>query len=211
MSCSAGEAGEAGDQPVRREDQEAGVAHADEHHEAEVGRVVVAGIIAVLDPLIAILEAGLIAMVTVGDEDRLARHQAADGGVRFEVVDDPEPVLDPEVVGCHHRRAVAESLLDGSQHRALGVGIEAEDRAEIEAGRVVEGQAVRLGAGERLLVRVDLPLAERLQPDPSQEAPSAVLHAVDLERLIVNVERGVVLLAEDAVAQPFLEEPGGGA
>ena len=74
---------------------------------------------------------------------------------------------------------------------------------------MVEGQPVGLGAGEGLLVRVDLPLAERLQPDPGEEAPAGVRLALDLERLLVDVERDVVVLAEDALSQPVLEEPGG--
>ena len=150
-------------------------------------------------PLVAVLQAGLVAMVAVGDEDRLGRHQAADGGLRLLVVDDPEPVLDAEVVGRHQRRAVAQARLDGAEHLAVGVGIEAEDRAEVEPGRVVERQPVGLRAGERLLVRVDLPLAERLQPDPRQEAPAGVRRPLDLEGLVVDVERGVVVLAEDAL------------
>ena len=51
-------------------------------------------------------------MVAVGDEDRLGGHQAPDRGMGLLVVDDPEPVLDAEVVGRHQGRAVAQARLD---------------------------------------------------------------------------------------------------
>ena len=54
-----------------------------------------------------------------------------------------------------------------------------------------------------------LPLAERLEPDAGEEALAGVGPALDLERLMVDVERGLVVLAEDALPQPVLEEPGG--
>ena len=152
---------------------------------------------------------GLVAVMAVGDEDRLGGHQATDRGMRLLVVDDPEPVLDAQVIGRHQRSAVAQARLDGAQHLAVGVGIEPEDRAEVESGRVVEGQAVGLGARERLLVRVDLPLAERLEPHPGQESLARMRLALDLEGLLVDVERDVVFLAEHALAQPVLQEPGG--
>ncbi len=79
------------------------------------------------------------------------------------------------------------------------VGIEPEDRAQVEPGGVVEGQPVGLGAGQRLLVRIDLPLAERLEPHPRQEALAGVRFALDLERLLVDVKCRVIVLAEDAL------------
>ena len=60
-----------------------GVAHAHQHHQAEIGRVVVARQLAGLRQLVAILQPGLVAVMAVGDEHRLGGHQAADGGVRL--------------------------------------------------------------------------------------------------------------------------------
>ena len=170
-----GQAGKPGDEPVRGQDDQAGVAHADEHHHAEVGRVVGAGQLARGGELVAELEAGLVAMVAVGDEDRLRRPiSPCDRGVRRLVVDRPEPVDDAEVVRRLERGPVADAGLGGAEDRAFGVGIEAEDRAEVVPGRIEEGEAVGLGAGERLLVRIDPPLAERLEPDPGQEPLAGV-------------------------------------
>ena len=148
-------------------------------------------------------------MVAVGDEDGLGGHQPADGGVRLLIGHDPEPVFDPQVIGRHQRRAIAQTGLDRALDFLGGVGIEAEDGTEIETGRVVEGQAVGLGAGEGLFVGVDLALADRLEANPRQESLARVLFAVDFEGLVVDIERRVVVLAENPLAQPVLEEPGG--
>ena len=86
----------------------------------------------------------------------------------------------------------------------VGVGIEPEDGAQVEAGRVVEGQAVGLGAGQGLLVGIDLPLADRLEPHPRQEPLARVLLALDLECLVVDVKGGVIVLAENALRSQSL-------
>ena len=132
---------------------------------------------------VAELQAGLVAVVAVGDEDGLGAHQALQGGDRGRVVDLPEPVDDAEVVGRLLRGPVADAGLGRLDDLVVVVGVEAEDRAEVVLGRVEEGQAVGLGAGEGLLVGVDLPLAERLEPDPGQEPLAGVGLALDLEGL----------------------------
>ena len=105
--------GEARDQPVSRQDQRPGVAHADQHHQAEVRWIVVRRTARRLGSSSSrIFQAGLVAVVAVGDEDGPGGHQAADRGVSLRVVDDPEPVLDAEVVGRHQRRTIADSRLE---------------------------------------------------------------------------------------------------
>ena len=54
------------------------------------------------------LQAGLVAVVAVGDEDRLGGHQPPDGGVCLLIGQEPEPVFDPQVIGRHQRGAIAE-------------------------------------------------------------------------------------------------------
>jgi len=104
------------------------------------------------------------------------------------IVEDPEPILDAQVIGRHQGRAVAQAGPHDSLDLTFPVGIKPEDRAEVEPGRVVEGQSIGLGAGEGLLVRIDLALAERLQPDPGEETPAGMRLALDLERLLIDVE-----------------------
>ena len=71
------------------------------------------------------LSAGLVAVVAVGDEDGLGRHQPADGGVRFLVGHDPEPVLDAEMIGRHEGSAIAQPRLE----RAVNLFGRCRDRA----------------------------------------------------------------------------------
>ena len=66
--------------------------------------------------LVAVLEGGLVAVVAVGDEDRLGGHQPSDDGMRFLVGHDPEPVFDTEVIGRHQRRPIAQTGLDRAVH-----------------------------------------------------------------------------------------------
>ena len=68
--------------------------------------------------LVAILEGGLVAVVAVGDEDRLSGHQAAESGVRLLIGHDPEPVFDAQVIGRHQRSAVAQAGFELALHRA---------------------------------------------------------------------------------------------
>ena len=54
---------------MRRQDQEPRVAHAHQHHQAEVRRVVVGQGRPAVREIFAILERRLVAVVAVGDED----------------------------------------------------------------------------------------------------------------------------------------------
>ena len=175
---------------MRRQDEEAGVAHADQHHQAEVGRVVVAGELAGRGQFVAVFQAGLVAVVAVGDEDRLGRPSGLDRGAASLVGDRPEALTTPRWSVASSGVRSRKPASTAREHRAVGIGIEAEDRAEVEPGGVIERQAVGLGAGEGLLVREDLPLAERLQPDPGEEPAAGVASPLDLEGLLVDVEGG---------------------
>ena len=56
--------------------------------------------------LFEVLQAGLVAVVAVGDEDRLRPHEADHGADRVRVGHDPEPVGDAEVIRRDQRRAL---------------------------------------------------------------------------------------------------------
>ena len=94
-------------------------------------------------------------------------------------------------------------------HLVVRVGVEAEDRAEVHAGGVEQFQAVGLGAGHRLLVRIDAAGAERFQADAGQEAAARVAAALDLEVLVVDVQAAGGVLHENVVALPVAQEAGG--
>ena len=55
--------------------REAGIAHADEHHEGEIGRVLIGERTTVSGgDFIAVRAGGFVAMMTIGDKDRFFPH-----------------------------------------------------------------------------------------------------------------------------------------
>ena len=143
---------------------------------------------------VAVLQARLVAMVAVGDEDGAVGHQALHGGVNFLVEDGPQAVDDAQVVDRFQGRVVLDAGLDGSLNVAIGVGVEAEDGAQVKAGGVVKGESVGLGAGEGLFVWEDAALADGFQANPRQESATGVALALDVVGLVVNIEGGVIFL-----------------
>ena len=57
---------------------------------------------------------------------------------------------------------------------ALGIGIEAEDRAEVRLGHDGEHEPIDLGGRQGFFVREDLALAEPREPLPAHEAAADV-------------------------------------
>ena len=157
--------------------------------------------------ILLILEGGLVTVVAVGDEDGFPGHRAAESGVRLLVGDDPEPVFDAQVIGRDKRSAVAQACFEGALHEGAGIGIETEHRAQVEAGGLVKCQPVGFRAGHGLLMRIDLALADRLEPHPRQEPLARMLRSIDQERLLIDVKSRMIFLAENALAEPILENP----
>ena len=128
--------------------------------------------------VVAELQAGLVAVVAVGDEDRLRRpsgpgRRCASPGRSTGQSRLRTPRWSVASSGVRSRMPASTARRTSS----VGVGVEAEDRAQVVPGRLEEREPVGLRARERLLVRVDLPLAERLEPDPGEEALAGVASA----------------------------------
>ena len=147
-------------------------------------------------------------MVAVGDEDGPLAHQALHLRMRLLVVNRPELVDNAQVIDCLERGPIAQTRLGGEDDLGMWIGIEPEDGTQVEFRRLEKSEAIGLGAGERLLVREDLSLAEGLEADAGQKALSGIGPAFDLERLVVEIQGRVIVLAEDAGSTPVPEEPG---
>ena len=158
-----------------------------------------------LAALLEVAQGRLVAVVAVGDEHRLRADEARDDADRVLVVQRPEAVDDAERVGRLQRQAPADAGGDGRGDLVGGVGVEAEDRAEVHARRVHELQAVGLRAGERLLVGEDAARAERLQPDAGHEPLAGQPPALGLELLLVDVERPRPVLHQHVLAEPLAQ------
>ena len=116
----------------------------------------------------------------------------------------PEAVDHAEVVGHFLRGPVAEAGFGPAQNLAVRVGVEAEDRAEVILRGIEQGEPVGLGAGQGLLVGIDLPLTERFEADPGQKPFAGMRLAIDLEDLMDEVVSGERISPEDLVSDPLL-------
>ena len=134
-----GQAGQPRDETVGRQNQESGISHSDQHHHAEVGRVIDAFGLTTLDQQISVSQTGFVAMMTIGDENGPVRHETLHRRVSAGVGHDPEPIDNSEMIGGNQGRAIPQTGLDGPQHLLRDVGIETEDGAQVEARGLVEG------------------------------------------------------------------------
>jgi uncharacterized RDD family membrane protein YckC len=200
---------QAGDEAVRRQDDQARVTHAHEHHEDEVGRRLVVAHLTGRPPLLQVAQAGLVAVMAVGDEDGPGAEQASDGADGVLVADGPQAADDAEVVGRLQGQGPLGHGVEVLHDLVLGVGVKAEDGAEVHGGGVGEAEAVGLGAGQGLLVRVDAALAEGLEAHARHEAAAGVALALDLEVLVVGVQGAGRVLDDDVLALPVAQEGGG--
>ncbi len=161
--------------------------------------------------LFEVAQAGLVAMMPVGDEHGLGTEQAGDDADDVLIGDGPQTADDAEMVGSLQRQCPADQGVELGHDLVLGIGVEAEHRTEVHAGGVEQFQTVGLGSGHRLLVRIDAAGAERLQADAGQKAAARVADSLDLEVLIVGVHAASGILHENVVALPVAQAAGGAA
>ena len=95
------------------------------------------------------------------------------------------------MVGRFERRDAGDRRFQDVLGRVLWIGIQAEDLAEIRLARAPQLEPVGLGAAVRLFVRIDVPLAEPLEPHAAHEPAPRVLDAAFAEHLVINVNRRV--------------------
>src|SRR5688500_18861 len=115
---------------MRGKDEQAGVAHADQHHEDEALRRVVARRLARCFLLLPVAKGRLVAVVAVGDEDRPGTHQAADLTQYMLVRHLPEATDDAEVIDRLQGQRAPDPAIEDLLHFAVGVRVKSEYRAE---------------------------------------------------------------------------------
>ena len=148
--------------------------------------------------------------MAVGDEDRGVSQPGADRVDHSDGCHRPHAVHDAQMIGRHQRRGIPTTACASvGVHVAGWIGIQAEDGREIHLARLGEREAIGLRAGQRLLVRVDLPLAELLDPHAGHEPLPDVMPPLPIELLVVNVKGVFVLGNEDSFRLPVPQERGG--
>ncbi len=210
-----------GDDAVRGKDDEAGVLHGDEDEEGEVGGVVVFERCALGGgEFFAVVEAGGVTVVAVGDVEMLVGHHELDVLDDGDVGDGPEfreddglAILGGEFCGSEGLAPPTASL-DGFEEEVgdvVGfVVVEAEDGGEVGLCGAHQFEAVFLGAGEGLFVGVDGAFSEFFEADAGEEAAAFVGGAGVCVGLLVGVEGGFFVSLEDAGFEPHAQGVGGG-
>src|SRR5262249_43819002 len=100
----------------------------------------------------------------------------------------PQSADDAEMIDSLQWWSPAHRLIQPRLDRALRIGIQAENRAQIHAGRMKELQPIRLRPRHRFLMGVDATLAERFKANAREEALADMLLAFDFVFLVVDVE-----------------------
>ena len=155
----------------------------------------------------AIFAGRFVAVVAVGDEDRLRPDHGGHGGNGANVGYRPNLVHDAQVIGRHDRGQAADRLVQNRLGLIGRIGIEAENLAQVGLRRGHEHQPVDLGPGQGLFVRKDLPFAKRREPQPGHETAAIVGHALGRELLMIDVDRRIGIGIENAFRLPVLVEP----
>ena len=151
---------------------------------------------------------GLIAVVAVGDEQLLVRHQLLDC---CRGADLPHAVDGAVLVGDLGDGRRGGGLIEQRVDGARGVRVQHEDRFEVRVGVLEQLHAVLLGTGEGLLVaeddarRILFHLAERDEAFADQ-ALAGIGHDEFLE---VGEHAGFGIARPDAARDPLLHGAGG--
>ena len=147
-------------------------------------------------------------MVSVSDEHGLGTHQTSHGRDGGDVAHRPQPMDHAQVIDGFQRRDARRGLLEPILDFIFRIGIEAEYLAEVCLARSGEQQPVRLGAGHGLFVRIDLALAEALQPAACHEAAPGDGLAVEREHLVIDVDGCLGLAEQHTLVAPIAQKLG---
>ena len=156
--------------------------------------------------LVPVVAGSLVTVVAVGDEHRLRSHQPGHLRRHCLIRQRPHPALHAEVVGRLQRRLPRHDRIEELLHLPFGVGIEPEHLTQICPAGPREEETVLLRARHRLLVGMDVAGAEPLQANPRHHPPANEGAPLDLELLVVDVERRGRLLHHHPLVAPATKE-----
>ena len=202
------EVGQIAHHAVCREHHQARVLHVHEIDHLIILPVALLGN-AVFAAVVAIVEGGFVAVVTVGDIELAVGKVGAELFDDLFVGDDPQTVGDVVVVGERIRRVCGRFGVDRLQRGVLAVHIERIDLAEIAVGRLHQIQAVFLCLGERELMRQDHALGELLHLDARDQALDALALVVGVELHLIHIDRRLILIHQHALVAPQIEHLAG--
>ena len=146
-------------------------------------------------------------MVAVGDVHLAIGHRRGDPLMRAGIRQAPDPVNGVTEMRLELRCAGIDRV-ELAVDDPGRVGVEAEHLRQVHVASARQLEPVQPRAGEGPLVGQHDALVEAAQPDATDEALARVLPAADGENLVVPVEGGSVVAAEDPILEPAAQLAG---
>ena len=209
-----GDSGQAAHQAVGGLDFKAFVRHGDQEHEYVSGLGIgfecatfEGGLLLALGQ---IFQAGLVAVVAIGQKDRFVGNEGSDLVDEMVIGQRPDTGDNPEMVGGLDGQRSTNGLVEEFGYSSGWIRVEAEDRAEVHGGGAEQFEAVGFGARKCLFVGKNTALAKWLELDTRQKALAREYAAIDLEALLNCVDAALGFLQEYVVCQP-IPQAGSGA
>ncbi len=143
--------------------------------------------------------------MAIGDEDRFRAHESRDRADHLLVGNGPNLADHAEMIRRLQRQRSSHGRVELGLQDTFGIGEQAEDLTQVHAGGAEQLEAVRLGARQRLFMRVDASGAELLEADACHEAFPRKAPSLDLELLVINVDSPRSVLNQDVLVKPLLE------
>src|SRR5262249_48702321 len=156
-------------QPMRRQNHQTWIVHADQHHQDEIRGMIRVGRFTCLTLFLEILERRFIAMVPVGDENWPGPQEAADRADGLLVGHWPKLADDAQMIDGLDRQRPADGGIELGRDLARFIGEQSENLTEIHRRRAEQLEAIRFRTGHRLLVWINAAAAEGLQTHAGHE------------------------------------------
>ncbi len=193
-----------------REHDQLGIVHVHERHHDEV----VCGLGGCGVPerrvgrmsLVAVCERGRISVMTIGDKDGALADDPGYSVYRTGVADRPDLAQHPFGISGGEHRFCCDVRVEDAVGLASGVGEQAEDLAQVRGGGAREVEAVGKRLGQRALVGEDHAVGEGVQADGGDEPTPTDVAAFVLPGLLNDVDRGRIVVHEDALLVPRLPQ-----
>ena len=174
--------GQAAQHPVVGEHQQAWVFESNQRHHYEVAGVAWTDF-ACVQLFLLELQGRMVAVMSVGQEDRLVLEEAGDRAGEGRVGDLPQGCPQFVAVVGVQIRGPGHDFLEYGTQGAAGVAVEAHDGADVGVARFHQGHPVTHGRGLGVLVGQHLPAVVRLQADAGGQPQTSPLPSLMAKHL----------------------------
>src|SRR5215475_13276380 len=179
-------------------------------HENEIKRFTTVKIRPFLAYVIQVLQGSLVAVMPVGDKQRLVDHGPLHDADDLRVRDGPQLASSAVLVLSRYRRGSALGILGQyAIDSLLGLRIECEDRAKVCMASEHQAQSVFLRPLKRALMRMDIASGRILQPDQGEKSQAFFFFSrTQAEPLPQKIDRALFFAQQHALLLPAFKELG---